>query len=413
MNSQMAATIIFWATIAALLYTYAGYPVLAALVARLKPRPVKRTEDGAWEPTVTMIIAAYNEERDLPAKLENTLSLDYPADKLDIIVASDCSTDDTDEIVRAFAAREDNPYRVRLHRQPENWGKTAAQNAGVALAEGEILLFSDATTLYRPDVVRKMVRNFADPEVGCVAGRLEYVDPSQSSVGNGAQSYWAYETFLKTCESKIGSLIGVSGCLYAVRRSAYRMLPNEACSDFVIATIMVEQGLRTIFEPEAVCTEETNQRSDRELKMRVRIVTQTFTDLWRHRAMFNPLRSGFYAVQLASHKVLRYFAPCLLLILWPSSGFLAEQSLFYKLAFWGQNAFYLMAAAGWLQQRTAQGDKKRGFVGKLLALPFYFVLANYATILAAGQWLRGERFARWEPLRDTRPIGREKIAHRG
>jgi cellulose synthase/poly-beta-1,6-N-acetylglucosamine synthase-like glycosyltransferase len=198
---------------------------------------------------------------------------------------------------------------VLLHRQVQRLGKTAAQNAAVEKARGEIILFSDATSLYQPDVLRKMMPSFADSSVGCVGGSLVYVDPGESRVGRGAKSYWNYETFLKKHESRACSLIGVSGCLYAVRRSAYVPLDDEACSDFIIATKMFEQGLRTIYEPEAVCSEETNQRQDNELKMRVRVIAQTFTDLWRHRSMLNPFRSGLYGVQLISHKVLRYMVP--------------------------------------------------------------------------------------------------------
>lgn len=295
---EVIAATVFWSSVGVIVYTYAGYPLLLAAVSRLRGRPVKRQ---AVMPTVSVIITAYNEERDLRAKLENTLALDYPQELLEVIVASDCSTDRTDDIVRDFAGRG-----VRLHRQAQRLGKTAAQNAAVELARGEVILFSDATTLYRPDVLRVITTNFADPTVGCVAGRLIYVDPGQTNVGQGARSYWGYETFLKKHESHICSLIGVSGCLYAVRRSAYVPLYHEACSDFIIATVMVSQGLRTIYEPDAVCTEETNQQANREMKMRVRVITQTFSDLWRHRAMMNPLRSGFYAVQLFSHKVLRY-----------------------------------------------------------------------------------------------------------
>ncbi len=402
MNSRKLANAVFWSSAATLAYTYAGYPLLLAAVSRYKTRPIQRARpEDDYTPSVTLIIAAYNEERDLPAKLENTLALDYPADKLDIIVASDCSSDDTDDIVRCFAAREDNSLQTRLHRQMQRGGKTAAQNAAVELAQGEILLFSDATTLYQPDVLRAMMPNFADAEVGCVAGRLLYVDPAQSGVGSGAKSYWGYETFLKTCESAIGSLIGVSGCLYAVRRSAYVPLPPEACSDFVIATVMVEQGLRAVFEPQAVCTEETNQRSDREFKMRVRIITQTITDLWQHRATFSPLRSGFYGVQMVSHKVLRYLAPFFLLVLWPSSMVLARGSLFHRAATLAQTAFYVLAACGWKQEKRGGAQSK---IAKLATLPFYFVLSNAASAMAIMQWLRGERYARWEPMRDSAEI---------
>jgi len=185
---------VFWTSVALLLYTYAGYPLLLALVSRLRPRAIRRAEGT---PGVSVIITAYNEERDLYAKLENTLALDYPADQLEIIVASDCSTDRTDEIARAFEARG-----VRLLRQPERLGKTAAQNAAVEQARGDILLFSDATTLYWPNALRAMIPNFADSTVGCVAGRLVYVDPTRSNIGRAARSYWRYETFLKQCESR-------------------------------------------------------------------------------------------------------------------------------------------------------------------------------------------------------------------
>ena len=339
MDLTTAAEVVFWTCALLLAYTYAGYPLLLAVASRLRSRPVRRAD---WIPTVSVIITAYNEEQALAAKLANTLMLDYPKEKLEIIVASDCSTDRTDAIAREFA-----PLGVRLHRQPQRLGKTAAQNTAVELARGEILLFSDATTLYRPDVLRAMMPDFADPTVGCVAGQLLYVELARSSIGRGARSYWSYERFLKQCESRLGSLIGVSGCLYAVRRSAYVPLYHEACSDFIIATKMVEQGLRAVYEPGAVCIEETNDRSGRELAMRVRIITQTLTDLWRHREMMNPWRSGFYAVQLVSHKVFRYLAPFFLGGSLVASPILAPHSAFYVSAWLAQVGLYGAAAVAW------------------------------------------------------------------
>ena len=383
---QLIAKLIFWLSMSALGYTYVGYPLVLYLVSSVRPRSVRR---GDVLPTVSVIITAYNEERDLRAKLSNTLALDYPKEKLEIIVASDCSTDRTDEIAREFAQSG-----VRLHRQTERLGKTAAQNAAVSVARGEIILFSDATTLYNADVLRLMVPSFADASVGCVAGRLIYVDPAKSSVGKGARSYWGYETFLKRHESRACSLIGASGCLYAVRRSAYLPLYPEACSDFLIATVMVEQGLRAIYEPDAVCTEETNRRADRELRMRVRVITQTYTDLWRHRAMLSPLRSGFYAVQLLSHKVLRYLVPFFLLTLFISTAVLALHSLGFRLALAAQLFFYALAATGWLLERAGSASPR------LFALPQYFMLTNLASLVACYQFLRGERYARWEPIRE-------------
>ena len=236
-----AAEVMFWLSVAALVYTYAGYPLLLFLVSTLRPLTVLR---GDYQPTLSFIITAYNEERDLAAKLDNTLALDYPRELIEVIVASDCSIDRTDDIVRKYGGQG-----VRLIRQPERLGKTTAQNAAVEQAHGEIILFSDATSHYKKDVVRKLMPSFADQTVGCVAGRLIYVDPSDSRVGRGARSYWSYETFLKRHESRACSLIGASGCLYAVRRSAYVPLYHEACSDFIICTKMVGKA----------CAPSTNQ----------------------------------------------------------------------------------------------------------------------------------------------------------
>lgn len=384
MSIRFTVELIFWLSAAALGYTYVGYPLLIALISTVRP---KRVRSERCEPSVTIIIAAYNEERALTAKLENTLALDYPSELTEIIVASDCSSDRTDEIARSFEARG-----VRLHRQVRRLGKTAAQNAAVEKARGEIILFSDATSLYQPNVLRKMMPSFADSSVGCVGGRLVYVDPGESRVGRGAKSYWNYETFLKKHESRACSLIGVSGCLYAVRRSAYVPLYDEACSDFIIATKMFEQGLRTIYEPEAVCSEETNQRQDNELKMRVRVIAQTFTDLWRHRSMLSPFRSGLYGIQLISHKVMRYMVPFFLIAIFASSAVLATNSLFYRMLFASQGLGYLCAACSWLLEQV-------GVRSRVLALPHYFVLANLASMIALFQFVRGERYARWEPIR--------------
>ena len=376
---------IFWLSVAAIGYAYVGYPVLLVVLSRLRPKPVK---SGHWTPSVTVIIAAYNEERDLAAKLENTLALDYPPSQLEIIVTSDCSSDRTDEIARSFATRG-----VRLHSQEERHGKTAAQNAAVTKARGEIIVFSDATTHYRPDVLRLMIPAFADSSVSCVTGRVIYQDDKDSNVGSGTQSYWNYEFFLKKHESAVCSLIGVCGCMYAVRASAYIPLYNEACSDFIIATTMVEQGLRAVYVPEAVCTEEPNRQAKKELAARVRIISQTFSDLWRNRAVLNPFRSGFYAVQLWSHKLMRYLVPVFLIAIFFASAFLATRNAFYAAVFVMQVAFYLAALVSWMLE-------KLGVTSGLLALPQYFVITNLASLIAFVKFLTGERYTRWEPSRE-------------
>ena len=382
-----AEQIIFWTCVLVLAYVYVGYPLLVWLVSKLRPRSVKR---AAIEPKVTVLITAFNEEAAIRHKIENTLAIDYPDEKLEILVASDGSTDATDDIVREFA-----PHGVKLLRVDGRVGKTATQNAAVAEAAGEIILFSDATTDYSPDIFQKILPAFADETVGCVAGRLVYVDNDETNVGKGARNYWSYETFIKKAEAGACSLIGASGCLYAVRRTAYQPMYPEACSDFLICTDLYRRNLRSVFEPDAVCHEQTNRHADDEMRMRIRVISQTFTDLWRNRDMMNPLRSGFFAVELVSHKLLRYAVPLLLVGLAASNVLLDPFSPFYAIAMVLQAGFYGMAVIAWVLE-------KAGTKLSLLAMPLYFVLANLASVIAFYKFLRGERYARWEPIRPVK-----------
>jgi len=384
---EVFAQIIFLTGSGAIFYAYAGYPLLVWLVSRVRPKNVKR---GNFEPFVTILITAYNEEKDIRGKLEDTMAIEYPREKLEILVASDGSSDKTDAIVKEFANRG-----IKLFRQEGRVGKTFTQNKAVEQSAGEIILFSDATTMYQPDVLRRMLPNFADATVGCVAGKLIYIDDSKSGIGQGAKSYWNYETFLKESESRACSLIGASGCLYAVRKSAYQPMYAEACSDFLICTKIYEQGLRTVFEPNAVCTEETNRQAGKELQMRVRIISQTFTDLWRNRRMLNPLKSGFYAVELISHKLFRYAVPLFLFLIFFSSAVLAVSSKVFELIFWLQIVFFAVVLLTWILER---GKKNVG----VLAIPLYFVLTNTASVIGFYKFLRGEKFTRWEPIREAK-----------
>ena len=378
---------VFMISLAALLYIYAGYPLLVCLVARIFPKPIKRAH---FAPKVSVIITAYNEEQDIRAKIENTLMIDYPQEKLEIIIASDGSTDKTDLIVGEFAAQN-----VILFRQEGRVGKTFTQNKAVERATGEIILFSDATTMYQSNVLRAILPNFADESVGCVAGKLIYVDGAGSGIGTGAKGYWTYETFLKECESRACSLIGASGCLYSVRKSAYQPMYPEACSDFLIATLIYKQGLRTVYEPDAICTEETNRESKKEMRMRVRIISQTFTDLWRNREMLNPARSGFFAIELISHKVLRYSVPFFLILMAVAAGGGAFSSKFFLVIFALQILFYATALLAWILEKAELNPG-------ILVVPYYFVIANLAAAVGLYKFLRGERYARWEPIREIK-----------
>jgi cellulose synthase/poly-beta-1,6-N-acetylglucosamine synthase-like glycosyltransferase len=384
---DLIAQIVFMAAIAVMAFIYVGYPALMLALSVVFRRPVRRAD---ITPRVSVIIAAYNEERDIEAKLKNTLALDYPRDRMEIIVASDCSTDRTDEIVRRFKKRG-----VILHRQPERFGKTVAQNRAVKVSSGEILVFSDATTMYEPDAIRKIVRSFADPEVGCVAGQLIYVDAAASAVGKGCRSYWGYEKFLKRCESHIGSLVGVSGCLYAVRRICHARLANDMIDDFVIATEIHLQGLRTVYEPEAIAMEDTNHRAKDEFRMRVRVIKQTISAMRRYSEALNPFRHKMFAIQMITHKLLRYVAPLLLILALVSSGMASGSVEWLRLAFFGQLALYGSAIIGWI------GERLKINLGPL-AIPYYFALVNAASLVAFLKAMGGTPYIVWEPNRNAR-----------
>jgi cellulose synthase/poly-beta-1,6-N-acetylglucosamine synthase-like glycosyltransferase len=270
-------------------------------------------------------------------------------------------------------------------------GKTAAQNSAVQRSSGDILIFSDATTTWSENTVTRMVRNFADPEVGCVAGQLVYGDAC-SSIGQGCQKYWNWETKIRESESQLGSLIGVSGCLYAVRRSAHRRLAGDMIDDLVIAMEIHLQGLRTVYEPEAVAVERPNRHRVQEFRMRVRVIEQTMLAFSRYRPL---LLAGFgkFGFQLVSHKVLRYAAPVFLIAAYLSNASLVNTSDLYTITFGGMTLFYLAAFAGWaldcMGRRTG-----------LLTIPYYFTLANLASIIAFIKFLRGDSRLTWEPMRE-------------
>ena len=341
---------------------------------------------------MTVVISAYNEEKAIRRKLENTLALDYPADKLEVIVASDCSTDRTHDIVREL-----EPRGVRLVVLPERAGKTAAQNLAAAVANGEILIFTDATTEFNRDTVRGLVAAFADPRVGCVGAELEYVSEGGSAVGKGGGLYWRYEKRVKELEARVNTLIGVSGCLYAVRASAYR--PIDAGSDQRLRHRRRRLPARLhhrLRRRHRLLGDGRTRRPARSSRCACGSSSAPSTR-WSARArMLNPLRYGFFSLQLFSHKVLRYLVPELLLGLFASGLYLALSDLpaapVYRAFTVVQLALYLAAAVGWVRQRL-------GLRLPLVHIPFYFVVVNLAALWALVLYLRGERKVTWTTIR--------------
>jgi cellulose synthase/poly-beta-1,6-N-acetylglucosamine synthase-like glycosyltransferase len=293
--------LVFWVSAGVLLYTYAGYPLLLWLIVRVRgARAVRR---AAVEPRVSLVISAYNEAAVMAAKLDNARRLDYPRDRLEVVVVSDASTDGTDDIVRAYALQG-----VRLIRQEARLGKTAGLNRAMPGLTGEIVVFSDANAMYEPDALRKLVRNFADPEVGCVTGEARYLETSGSTADSGERAYWGYEIQVKRLETAVGSMVGGDGAIYAIRRDLWRILPDDAINDFLNPLQIVARGYRAVYEPEAVCFEETAGGVRVEYHRRIRIVSRSWRALFQAGGVLNPFAVGFFTVSVVSHKVLRWLS---------------------------------------------------------------------------------------------------------
>jgi cellulose synthase/poly-beta-1,6-N-acetylglucosamine synthase-like glycosyltransferase len=270
-------------------------------------------------------------------------------------------------------------------------GKTACQNAGAAAARGEVLVFADATTRLHRDALRRLVENFADADVGCVAGRLIYVTGVDNVTGQSTEMYWSYEVRLRVAESLFGSLIGVSGCLYAVRRSAYVPIDPDLISDFVIAMKMRDQGLRTVLAVDAICFEETLDRGSHELSMRVRVALRSLHALIQERSFLNPWKYGCFAWQLWSHKALRYASPILWLAALGANIALSSQAGYLVLLI-GQGSLIAAGVVGFMLQA------RRASLG-VFGQPYYFLLTNLASLIATLRYLKGDRMVTWKPIR--------------
>jgi cellulose synthase/poly-beta-1,6-N-acetylglucosamine synthase-like glycosyltransferase len=372
----------FWAAVGAVIYIYAGYPLMMFIGAKITRRGVKRLTQ---EPTVSILIAAHNEMKHIERTLDNILALDYNRDKLQVIVVSDGSIDGTDELVRGYA-----DFGVVLLRQEPRNGKTAALNTAVAHATGEILVFSDANSLYELSALKHLAGNFADPSVGYVTGKLGYRNSDGSLTGDGCSMYMRYENFIRDCESEVGSLVGVNGGIDAVRRKLYTDMNPDDLPDLVLPLRVVAAGYRVVYEPAALLTEDANNNPSDEYRMRVRVSLRAIWALSDMREMLNIRRYGFYAVQLLSHKALRYLAFAFIGCAFVTAALLWNVGWIYKVAVITQLAFGLLALLGFVAER-------RGLKTRILSVPYYFTLVNVASLQACIKFARRQRHRVWSP----------------
>jgi cellulose synthase/poly-beta-1,6-N-acetylglucosamine synthase-like glycosyltransferase len=374
--------LLFWASVGLVVYVYFGYPVFVHLLSRLRKAPRDSGPRLPELPQVTVIIPAHNEERWIARKVENTLALDYPSDRLQILVASDGCTDKTVEIARRYAERG-----VGVNHRAERSGKTATLNRVVPTARGEIILLTDCNALLPPETVHLLVPHFEDSRVGCVTGERVCV-PTGSPASEGEGLYWRYEAWIKDSESKLGSCLGSHGQVLAVRKALFPQIPVIGDDFYVPMKILISTGAQVRFEPRAKALIPAAANLGLELERKVRSHVSLFRDLPYLKGGLNPFRSRIWW-RFLSHHVLRLFVPFALLMALLSSAFLWRAGALYRIITIGQGVFYAAAATGYVLAR-------RGLRPRNVYVPFYFVFANLGVLLAWVRWALGMHQYAWQ-----------------
>lgn len=371
---------VFWLSIGHVAYTYFGYPLLLWLVSLVRPREVRKSD---ITPSVSLIITAYNEEKRIAEKLDNSLDLSYPNALLEIIVASDYSSDRTDEIVNSYKRRG-----VKLVRASKRGGKEAAQKLAVQTAIGEILVFSDVATILPGNAIASIVRNFHDPTVGCVSSVDRFIDTDGGISGEGA--YVKYEMLLRFLEARVNSLVGLSGSFFAARSSVCRVQWSENLqSDFNTVLNSMRMGFRGVADPDSVGFYKNIRDEKKEFDRKVRTVLRGITVFMKSLALVNPFRHPIFAWQLVSHKLCRWLVPFAMISAFLANALLAPRSFVYGLLLMAQLAFYTMGFGGLVHKPLARLS--------LVKFPAFFLLVNSSIIRAWWRYCAGERLVSWEP----------------
>ncbi len=383
----MVAELLFWISLGAVLHTYFVYPAIMGILVCVRRRKTLAAPQPT-PPSVSVVVSLYNEQTVLPEKLKNLEQVEYPAEKIEFLFGSDGSSDGTNAIL----AKASLPS-LRYHLFPNRRGKVAVLNDLVARAAGEIVIFSDANTMYAEDTVKRMVARFADPQVGGVCGELLLSAKAGTAAGESEGSYWSYETSIKRWESDYHTILGGTGGVYAIRKSLFRPLPTHkpVVDDFLIPLEVVRQGCRMVYEPGATAHEEATGSMMKEFRRRVRIGAQNFSGIPEFADLLHP-RRGFVAFALWSHKVLRWCVPFFAILMLALGGALSATSPTYAWLFTAQCAILAVAAIGWLAERI------RVPLG-IFSMPYYVVAMNIALLVGFLKLVAGKQRATWEIIR--------------
>ncbi|MHA1291716.1 MAG: glycosyltransferase family 2 protein [Promethearchaeota archaeon] len=375
--------IIFWLSIFLILYCYFGYPAILIILGLFQSKKIKKTE---IIPSITLLIPVYNEEKFIRKKIDNSLDLDYPKDKLEIVVTSE-SDDKTNEIVKGYKNRG-----VKLFAYSGRDGKQFTIYRTIHKCSGEIIVFTDANSMFKKDAIKKLVVYFNEPNVGCVSGELKYVNPKKEAARESEGLYWKYEIWIKKLESKIMSVLGANGSIYAIRKNLYSPISKYRGDDFELPIRIIQQGYGSVFAPEAFSFESMSKTLKEEFNRKIRIVG------WVWRSALILLKDSFrkkqflLIFQLICHKVLRWLVGIFLIIIFISSLYLINKPL-YLCFFFAQVILYSLSVLGYLK------EKKGGRSNKLINIIYYFIMINLASILGILKSIFGKQGPTWQKVR--------------
>jgi cellulose synthase/poly-beta-1,6-N-acetylglucosamine synthase-like glycosyltransferase len=385
--------VFFWFSLFIVFYTYAGYGIVLFLLVKIKRligSGTKKVSEEDYEPEVTLFVTAYNERDYVQQKVANTKELDYPSGKLHVIWITDGSDDGTPEELKKYG-------NIELYHQPERMGKIAAMNRGMKFVRTPIVIFSDANTLLGSESVRRIVKLFSNPKVGCVSGEKRIMQKDKdTAAGAGEGLYWKYESALKKLDAELYSVVGAAGELFAIRTELYREVERDTLlDDFIISLRVAQDGYTIQYDPEAYALETASANVREELKRKIRISAGGIQSVIRLRSLLNIFRYGTLSFQYISHRVLRWtLTPLLVALLFPSGLVLAIQSgIFtpglYPVLFWLQIVFYVSALTGWVLEN-------KSIRIKILFVPYYFFIMNFSVFAGLLRYIRSSQSVNWE-----------------
>lgn len=395
MTTILIVKIIFWVSFSIVFYSYIGYGIILWLLVKVKQlfsRKIPTNPD--FTPQVALVVAAYNEEDYIEEKIQNSLQLNYPSDKLEIIFVTDGSTDRTPDIIKKHPG-------IRLLHEPERRGKSAAMNRSLSYIQSPFIIFCDANTLLNTDCVREIVKHYADPKVGGVAGEKKILTQGiNTAAATGEGLYWKYESFLKKLDSDLLSTMGAAGELFSVRKELFEPAPEGTIiEDFVQSLKVCTRGYVLKYEPNAYAAEAPSASIRDEMKRKVRICAGAFQAMILLKELFNPFKHPVLSFQFVSHRILRWtICPVAIVVLLISNVFIAwlDNDLFYRIVLLAQLVFYGMAISGWVLAN-------REIKVKFLYIPFYFLFMNLAVFLGFRRFIRNKQTVLWEKA------GRQKL----